>query len=242
MITAYFPLSTNISKVQTSTYLTNVTYVHICFMITAHCPIWELKEKNARLAWVNCCRCSIPTLKTLGVKTNCVSRKAFHRVRTACFLSSFVLPLHTGIATHHFWRVYLRYWRLHAVSQAAYQGWKEPSHNHAAHTNTLLQPWCSCWCQCVATHSPSQGGLNKGKVLTFRWWHRQGSAWGRSWRCSAPSAAERPVWCSSGSPLCLHASQQFHVNTSLKAVCQWMHKGQCSSSCAAKYLPCCKPS
>ena len=94
--TPYFPL-TLISKVQTSTYLTNVTYVHIHFMITAHCPIGELKEKNARLAWVSCCRYSIPMLKTPGVKTSCASRNAFHRVRglhafcpASCYPSTWV--------------------------------------------------------------------------------------------------------------------------------------------------------
>ena len=56
-------------------------------------------------------------------------------------------------ATDHLWRIYFHFWRVHAAGfiQGDYHGWSYSPRNCGAQSYRLMQPWCSCWHQSVAT-------------------------------------------------------------------------------------------
>lgn len=68
------------------------------------------------------------------------------------YVTSFCYPA-TWAATHHLWRIYLHFGRVHAASviQGAYHDWSYSPHNYAAQSYVLMQPWWSCWHQGAVT-------------------------------------------------------------------------------------------
>ena len=58
----------------------------------------------------------------------------------------------TWATTDHLWRIYFHFW-VHAtgVIKGAYHGRSYSPRNCGAQSYILMQPWCSCWHQSVAT-------------------------------------------------------------------------------------------
>lgn len=54
--------------------------------------------------------------------------------------------------------IYCHFWRVVAVMQGTDRGSRQSPHNYAVH-NILMQPWFSCWCQCVVTQPQTKMGL-----------------------------------------------------------------------------------
>ena len=58
------------------------------------------------------------------------------------------------------------------MHELIYHRWGQSPHNYAAHYNMLMQPWWSCWCQCVVTQRITTCSCSLGVLAGARMlWH-----------------------------------------------------------------------
>ena len=55
----------------------------------------------------------------------------------------------------------------------SYHGLRQSPRDSAAHNNILMQPRCSCWCQCLVTHRQTKAENDLISVVTFHREHSQ---------------------------------------------------------------------